>query len=83
MKINISHVPVSALEPKSKKVLIQPYAAEKGKDKSVIIGDPHMPNPPRKVVTRKASDKRKANKTGGDGERARSDTRSRSHVLHK
>jgi hypothetical protein len=53
------------LGPMYKKVLIRPCSADKGKGKNIIVGDPHVPNLSRRVVTRKASDRRKANKTKG------------------
>jgi hypothetical protein len=62
MKIDIPLVPVSTLEPTSKKILVLPCAADKGKGKNIIIGDPRTPNISHRVVTRKAPDKRK---TGG------------------
>jgi hypothetical protein len=78
VKIDRTHVPVATSEPTSKKVLVRPCAADKSKDNNIIIGDPHTPNMSCRVVTRKASGKRK---TGGTRGKARSDTRSRSHVL--
>jgi hypothetical protein len=71
-------VPVTTLEPTSKKAIIRPCAADKSKDKNIVIGDPRTPNMSRRMVTRKAPDKRK---TGGTGGQPRSDTRSRSPVM--
>jgi hypothetical protein len=42
MKIGIPLVPVSTLEPMSKKVLVRPCAPDKGKN--IIISGPRMPN---------------------------------------
>jgi hypothetical protein len=64
--------------PTSKKVLVRPCAADKDKDKNIIIGDPHTLNMACKVVTRKTLDKRKTRGTEG---RARPDTRSWSPAL--
>jgi hypothetical protein len=78
VRIDRPPVPATTLEPMSKKVIVRPCAADKSKDKNVVIGDPRTPNMLRRVVTRKAPNKRK---TGGIGGQARSDTRSRSPVL--
>jgi hypothetical protein len=67
MKIGRPHVPSSTLEPKSKKVLVRPCAADKGKGKNINISDPHTPNLSCRVFTRKALDKTKANKAEGAG----------------
>jgi hypothetical protein len=64
MKIDRQSVPDDTLGPVDKKVLVQPYSADKGKGKNIIIGDPRAPHLTHGVVTRKAPDKRKANKTG-------------------
>jgi hypothetical protein len=63
MKIDKQHVPIDTLELVDKKVMVQPCLADKAKEKN-IIGDPRVPNLSRGVVTQKALDKRKANKTG-------------------
>jgi len=68
----------TTLEPTSKKAIIRPCAADKSKNKNIVIGDPRTPNMSHRMVTLKAPDKRK---TGGTGGQARSDTRSRSPVL--
>jgi hypothetical protein len=78
VKIDRPPVPATTLEPTSKKVIVWPCATDKSKDKNVIIGEPRTPNMLRRVVTRKAPDKRK---TGGAGGQGRSDTRSRSPIL--
>jgi hypothetical protein len=78
VRIDRPHVPATTLEPTSKKVIVRPCAADKSKDKNIVIGDPHTPNMSRRVVTRKAPDNRKTEGTEGQ---ARLDTRSRSPVL--
>jgi hypothetical protein len=78
VRIDRPPVPATTLEPTSKKAIVRPCAADKSKDKNVVIGDPRTPNMLRKVVTWKAPDKRK---TEGAGGQARSDTRSRSPIL--
>jgi hypothetical protein len=65
MKIDRQHVPVSTLGLVDKKVVVRPYSADKAKGKNIIIGDPRVPNLSRGEVTRKALDRRKANKVGG------------------
>jgi hypothetical protein len=79
VRIDRPPVPATTLLPTSKKVIVRPCVADKSKDKNVVIGDPRTLNMLRRVVTRKAPDKRK---TGGAEEQARSDTRSQSLVLH-
>jgi hypothetical protein len=78
VRIDRPPAPATTLESTSKKVIVRPCAADKSKDKNIIIGDPRTPNMSRRMVTRKTSDKRKTEGTGGQ---ARSDTRSRSPVL--
>jgi hypothetical protein len=78
VKIDRPPVPVTTLEPTSKKAIIRPCAADKSKNKNIVIGDPRTPNMSRRMVTPKAPDKRK---TGGTGGQARLDTRSRSPIL--
>jgi hypothetical protein len=65
VKIERSHVPVTTLEPTSKKVIARLCATDKSKDKNVVIGDTRTPNISHRVVTRKALDKRKTGGTGG------------------
>jgi hypothetical protein len=72
MKIDRQPVPVNTSESVVKKVLVRSCTADKGKCKSIIIGDPRMPNLSHRVVTQMALDKRK-----------RLDTRSRSPNLHR
>jgi hypothetical protein len=78
VKIVRPPVPVTTLEPMSKKIIVCPCVIDKSEYKNIVIGDPRTPNISRRVVTRKASDKRK---TGGTRGQARSDTRSWSPVL--
>jgi hypothetical protein len=78
VKIDRPPVPVATLVPTSKEVLVRPCATDKDKGKNIIIGGPRMLNMLRRVVTRKAPNKRKIRGTGGQ---ARSDTRSRSPIL--
>jgi hypothetical protein len=59
VRIDRPPAPATTLEPTSKKVIVRPCAADKSKDKNIVIGDPRTPNMSRKVVTRKAPDKRK------------------------
>jgi hypothetical protein len=75
VKIDRPPVPVTTLESTSKKVLVWPYVADKIKEKNIVIGDLRMPNMSCRVVTRTAPEDRR--RRG----QARSDTRSRSHVL--
>jgi hypothetical protein len=78
VKIDMPPVPVTTLEPTSKKAITRPCAADKSKDKNIVIGDPRTLNMSRRMVTQKAPDKRKIEGTWGQ---ARWDTRSRSPVL--
>jgi hypothetical protein len=78
VRVDRPPVPATTLEPTSKKVIVRPCAADKTKDKNIVIGDPRTPNMSRRMVTQKTSNKRK---TGGTGRQARSNTRSRSPVL--
>ena len=65
VRIDRPPVPATTLEPTSKKVIVRPCAADKSKDKNIVIGDTRMPNISHKVVTQKASNKRKTGGTGG------------------
>jgi hypothetical protein len=69
MKIDRLHVHVNTLEPTSKWALVWPCATDKGKGKNIIISDPRMLNISRRVLTRKASNKRKNGGTGGKHDR--------------
>jgi hypothetical protein len=80
MKIDRQLVSVNALEPTCKKVLVRSCTTDKSKN--IISGDPRISNISREVVSRKALEKRKDNESRGDGGQARSDTRSRSPILH-
>jgi hypothetical protein len=71
MKIDMPSVLVSTLETTSKKILVRPCVADKGKGKNIIICDPCTPS--RRVVTWKAPDKTKTR--GAEGQ-AQSDARS-------
>jgi hypothetical protein len=65
MKIDRQSVPIDTLGPMDKKVLVRSCSTDKGRGKNIIVGDPRVPNLSCGVVTRKAPDKRKSNKTGG------------------
>jgi hypothetical protein len=69
VKIDRPDVPVTTLETTSKKVLLWPCATNKSKDKNIIIGDPRTPNMSRRVVIRKAPDKRKTEALEGKHDR--------------
>jgi hypothetical protein len=56
MQIDSQSLPMNTLEMNDK-VLIQLEMTDKGKGKSVVIGDPHTPNPAQGVATWKSSDK--------------------------
>jgi hypothetical protein len=58
--------PVNTIEPTSKKVLVRPKMTDKGKGKSIVIGDPRIPNISQGGIARKAPDK-KTNKSEGVG----------------
>jgi hypothetical protein len=58
MQIDRQLFPINTLEIKGKKVLLRPEVAHKTKSNSIIVGDPHAPNPSRGVVTRKALSKK-------------------------
>jgi hypothetical protein len=65
MKIDRQHVPIDILGLVDKKVLVRPCSADKAKGKNIIMRDPRAPNLSHGEVTRKAPDRRKANKTRG------------------
>jgi hypothetical protein len=44
MQVDTQLFHVNTIEPTSKKVLVRPEVANKGKDKNVIIGDPRTSN---------------------------------------
>jgi hypothetical protein len=56
--------PVNTVEPTSKKVLVRPKMADKGKGESVIIVDPCTSNISQVGIARKVPDK-KTNKSRG------------------
>jgi hypothetical protein len=58
MQIDKQLFPINTLEINGKKVLVQPKMADKGKGKSVTIGDPYTPNLSQGVVTQKALGKK-------------------------
>jgi hypothetical protein len=58
--------PVNTIEPTSKKVLVRPEVADKGKN--IVIGDPRTSNISQEEIVRKAPNKR-TNKSGGAGGR--------------
>jgi|SRR5688572_9409385 hypothetical protein len=74
MKINGPDVLNNTLEPTSKRVLVRPCAADKGKGKNIIIDDPY--------ITQSGYSKGSGQKKYRDARgQARSNTRSRSPVL--
>jgi hypothetical protein len=56
--------PINTIELASKRVLVRPEVADKGKGKNIIIGDPHTSNISQGQIAWKALDK-KTNKSGG------------------
>ena len=58
--------PVNTIEPTSKKVLVRPEMADKGKGESIVICDPRTSNISQGWIARKAPDK-KNKKSGGVG----------------
>jgi hypothetical protein len=65
VRIDRPPVPATTLKPTSKKVIVRPCAADKSKDKNIIIGDPCTPNMSRGVVTRKAPKQNKDRRRRG------------------
>jgi hypothetical protein len=65
MQVDTQSFRVNTIEPKSKKVLVRPEMADKGKGKIIIIGDPRTSNIPQGGI---ALDKN-TNKSGGIGGR--------------
>jgi hypothetical protein len=57
---------VNTIETTSKKVLVRPEVADKGKDKNIIIDDPRTSNITQEEIARKAPD-RNTNKCEGAG----------------
>jgi hypothetical protein len=67
MQVDTQPFPVNTIEPTSKKVLVRPEVADKGKDKNIIIGDPRTSSISQEEIARKAPDKN-TNKSGGTGQ---------------
>jgi hypothetical protein len=59
---------VNMIELASKKVLVRPKVADKGKDKNIVIGNPRTSNISQEEIAREAPD-RKINKSKGAGGR--------------
>jgi hypothetical protein len=68
--------PVNTIEPTSKKVLVWPEVADKGKDKNIIIGHLHTSNISQEEIAQKAPD-RKTNKSGGTGGQPQTSSRAK------
>jgi hypothetical protein len=66
MQVDTQPFLVNTIESTSKKVLVQPEVADKGKGKHIVIGDPSTSNISQEEIARKALD-RKTNKFGGTG----------------
>jgi hypothetical protein len=71
MQVDTQPFPVNTLEIASKRVLVRPKVADKGKGKNIPIGDPRTLNILRGGIVRKAPD-RKTNKSKGVKGQARS-----------
>jgi hypothetical protein len=69
MQVDTRPFPINIIELASKKVLVRSEVVDKGKDKNIIIGDPHTSNISQGGIARKAPD-RKTNKSGGVGGQA-------------
>jgi hypothetical protein len=69
VRIDRPPVPATTLEPTSKKFIVRPCAADKSKDRNIVIGDPYTPNMSHRVVTRKALDKIKIEGARGKHDR--------------
>jgi hypothetical protein len=68
--------PVNTVEPISKKVLVRPEVADKGKGKNIVICDPRTSNISQEEIARKAPG-RKTNKSGGARGQAQPSSRSK------
>jgi hypothetical protein len=66
IQVDTQPFPVNTIETTSKKVLVRPEVADKGKDKNIIIGDPRTSNITQEEIARKAPD-RNTNKCEGAG----------------
>jgi hypothetical protein len=64
--VDIQPFPVSTIEPTSKKILVRPEVADKGKGENIVIRDPHTSNISQEEIARKARNN-KTNKFGGTG----------------
>ena len=68
MQVDTQPFSINTIEPTSKKVLVRPEMADKGKGKSIIIGDPRTSNISQGGIARKASGKRLTSpEAGGAG----------------
>jgi hypothetical protein len=76
MQVDTQPFPVNTIEPTSKKVLVWPEVADKGKDKNIIIGHLRTSNISQEEIARKAPD-RKTNKSGGTGGQPQTSSRAK------
>jgi hypothetical protein len=76
MQVDTQPFSINTIEPTSKKVLVRPEMADKGKGKSIIIGDPRTSNILLGGITKKALDK-KTNKSRGAKGQARLSSQAR------
>jgi hypothetical protein len=65
MQVDKQLFPINIIELTDKKVLIQTDVTDKDKGRNIIIGIPLTSNISQGVVTRKALNKIRTNKTGG------------------
>jgi hypothetical protein len=68
MQVDTQPFSINTIEPTSKRVLVQPEVADKGKGKNIVIGDSRMSNISQEEIARKAPD-RKTNKPEDAGGR--------------
>jgi hypothetical protein len=64
MQLDTQPFSANTIEPTSKKILVRLEMVDKGKGKSIVIGDPHTSSISQGGIARKALDK-KTNKSGG------------------
>jgi hypothetical protein len=64
MQVDMQSFPINVIELANKKVLVRPKVADKGKGKTIVIGDPRTSNISLGVIAWKAPDK-KTNKARG------------------
>jgi hypothetical protein len=76
MQVDTQSFPINTIEPISKKVLVRPKMADKGKGKSIVISGPRMSNISQGVIVRKDPNK-KTNKSGGTGGQAQLSSQAR------